>query len=234
MSRSDRLAASLLSSSTTPRTTRRLLEEMTLDADRSYLLYTEVKQAMTDRDVSTAQTLLDQIPRRYRNAETYRTQCNTFDALCKQGVIQREGTEVVRQRLSDILQEAVDSQDVLRYANALLSHGYNLQAIEACTIHTMEDAMHVAEMTEGHRQLFAAYAETNTSVPDKAWMRLLSSLHKCAPILSCVQSTGDGLFKKKTSPDETAETTLVRWKTTETLFNLATKEGEDDETAGDE
>lgn len=255
--RSKRLQSSLMSCSTTPRTTRKYLEELQTEMNRNEVIYNEVKEAMAMSDIETATTLMNLLPSNYRNVDKYRAQCLTYDSLCKDGIVERECIMEVRARLADILKEAKASQEVTRYADALVRHGYNVHAVDRCTMADMEDAMSCAKMSEGHRQLFAAFAEKNTPVGFKGWMDFLHSLQKCAPLLACVQDTTQKVGKratvtssagevsteekrcKKLDETENPEVTLVRWKTTETVLGMATGAGgdgndDDDETAGDE
>jgi hypothetical protein len=101
--------------------------------------------------------------------------------------VEREGTSQLRGRLCVILGERESSQDVARYSDSLLRRGFNVAAIDRCTMHDAEEAMDAAEFSKGHRQLFAAYAARNTPVGQRGWLQLLSALEKCAPAAACVQ-----------------------------------------------
>jgi hypothetical protein len=166
------------------------------------------------------------------------------------------------------LHEDDASQDVIRYADAFVRNGYNVRSIKGITMYTMEEGMEIASMTEGHRQLFVEFAISNTPISARTWANLLMSLEKCAPILACLQSTHqkrrrhtkseprsvvDG--RSDTIVDDTTvervgstvdadesrvEAMLVKWKTTETLLDVAgnafTVDDDDDDesTKGDD
>ena len=140
-SRSRRLTATFLASSTTPRTTRRRLEELADGGDCSELIYHEIKDAMVVRNTEAAVSLANLLPMDYKNAERYLQQCRMYDRLCEQGLVKREGTSQLRDRLCIILGEGETNQDVARYSDSLLRRGFNAAAIDTCTIHGMEEAM---------------------------------------------------------------------------------------------
>lgn len=189
--RTGRMTNALLAVSTTPRTTRRYMEELeTLcqRANRNEVIYLEVKGCMDNGDVSTALTLIDLLPDNFRNVSDYRRQCAVYDALCRNGVVERAGLVQMRRCLSEILYEKSDSQNIIRYADALVLNGYNERSIMTTTLYSMEEAMNVAQMSEGHRQLFATFAEWNTPFTARTWIKLLTSIEKCAPIMTCLSS----------------------------------------------
>lgn len=189
--RTGRMTNALLSVSTTPRTTRRYMDELESlcqRANRNEVIYLEVKACMDNGDVATALTLIDLLPDDFRNVADYKRQCAVYDSLCKNGVVERAGLVQMRRCLSEILYEASDSQSIIRYADALVLNGYNERSIMTTTMYSMEEAMQIAQMTEGHRQLFATFAEWNTPFTARTWVKLLMSIEKCAPIMTCLGS----------------------------------------------
>ena len=241
--------------STTPRTTKRYLEELqgTIQrAERNDVLYSEAKNCIQSGDFDSAATLLHLLPYNYRNANGYLEQCTTYDTLCRNGILHRDGCVVTRTILSSILSEDKDAHDIVRYTDALHRNGFNEESIRSITILSAEDALDATEMSDGHRQLFLAYAESNTPFAIRTWNTFIGALQRCTPIVSCIQQTAQkrkvdrGKTKTKEEHDideprqhqENPEAMLVRWKTTEALFNAATgkndDDDDDDETAGDE
>ena len=253
--RTARISTSLMACSTTPRTTRRYLDElqnMIQKAERQDVLYSEAKNCMVTGDTDGALTLLRLLPSSYRNVNEYVDQCKMYDTLCRTGIVQRHGCMTIRNLLSSMLSEDRDSHDIVRYADALHRNGFNEQSIRAITITSAEEALDAAEMSDGHRQLFLAYAESNTPWADRTWNTFLNSLQRCAPIVACMQQTSQNrkvsnakAHTKTTAKDgdddqasqdtrETVEAGLARWKVMETLVTAATGKGDDDATAGDD
>ena len=156
--------------------------------NRDEVLYNEVKEAMFDRRTDTAVTLLNLLPDQYKNAQKYREQCQTYDSLCNNGIIECDDIVDLRDRLSVLLHEDPSSRDLTRYSNALIRRGFNIHAINTCTLHTMNEAMDAAGMSEGHRQLFSDFSRRNTPMALKNWMDVLNALEKCAPLVSCLRA----------------------------------------------
>ena len=238
--------------STTPRTTRKYLDELAALCERVQrddVIYAEVKECMASGDVAAALTLLDLLPEDFRNVAAYRRQCRTYDALCRTGVVERTGLTEVRASLARILCEDSSSPALVRYADGLVRNGFNAATVASVTMYTMEEAMDAAGMSDGHRQLFSAHAEWNTPFAARTWVQLLLSLHRCAPLLACVKSTVTKRTKRRDVPAEEeqeerdatrttdedatathAERSLARWKTAATVAELF----DDEETVGDD
>ena len=188
--RSTRLATTLLATSTTPRTTRRQMELLAhtsteQNATRDERLYLEVKHAMAVEDVDAARALVAHLPPHFRSADAYLRQCDVYDTLCRDGLIERTGCDALRMRLSTILSEAKDARSVHCYADALARHGYNDESLASMTLFTVVDAADVAGMCNGHRILFIAYAERNTPLCARTWMKTLHAFEQCSPVLVC-------------------------------------------------
>lgn len=245
--RTTRIASSLMSCSTTPRTTRRYLNElqdMVKQAERRDVLYSEAKNCMLSGDTESAIALLRLLPSSYRNVNAYMDQCTTYDALCRHGIVQRQNCVGLRNLLSEILSEDCNSHDIVRYADALKRNGFNEQSIRYMTVVSIEEALDVTNMSYGHRQLFYAYAETNTPWNIRTWFSFLASLQRCAPIVACIQQSAQknrtdskntrssARIDGKDPCDDRTEAGSVLWKTTEALMSGATND-DDDETAGD-
>ena len=58
---------------------------------------------MASRDTEAARSLMEHVPEGYRNVERYRVQCDTYDALCARGVVDRDGAPRVRAALARVL-----------------------------------------------------------------------------------------------------------------------------------
>ena len=175
--RTGRMTNALLAVSTTPRTTRRYMEELVTlcqRANRNDVIYTEVKTCMENGDVTSALTLIELLPDDYKNVAEYKRQCAMYDALCKNGVVERAGLVQMRRCLSEILYENSESQDIVRYADALVRNGYNEKSVMSTTMYSMEEAMDIATMSEGHRQLFSTFAEWNTQFTARTWVKLVA------------------------------------------------------------
>jgi hypothetical protein len=138
---------------------------------------------MTEGDVTAARALLELLPRGFRNTGDYRRQCDMYDSLCRQGIVERTGLLEMRNRISEILEERSDSSEIVGYADALVCHGYNARGIDACTMFTMEEAMETARMSEGHRLLFSAFAENNTPPLSRMWATIHKAVHECVPLM---------------------------------------------------
>lgn len=245
-SRSERMTNALLSVSTTPRTmSRYLLELQTMDstAHREEMIYTEAKVCMHESDVASASSLFDLLPPSYKNVSQYRDQCATFDALCKNGLIERRGLDAMKGALSDLLNEHIDHHDVCRYADALTRNGYNEHTIREVTMYTVNEVVELASMSEGHRQVFGAYAERNTDPVARGWLQLLTSLEQCAPIMACIQTPKRRATHRSKGADaeddrgedSRIEATLMRIKATEAILGMAAHaKGDDDSTKGDD
>jgi len=210
MARTERMTNALLAVSTTPRTTRRHVEELERMCQRTHrneIIYTEVKTCMDGGDVGAAVTLLDLLPRDYKRVSEYRRQCAMYDTLCRNGIVERAGLAKIQGRLGEILHERSDSKHVVRYADALVRNGYNETSVMSSTMYSMEETMVVAGMTEGHRMLFAAFAEWNTPFVARTWVRLLLSIEKCAPLLAALKpkKTATRRTKDEDNKDEDKE-----------------------------
>ena len=135
MSRSTRLSSSLMACSTTPRTTRRRLKELTEARGAAHdVLYEEIKASMASRDTEAARSLMEHVPEGYRNVERYRVQCDTYDALCARGVVDRDGAPRVRAALARVLgvedDDAAGRRQVRRYADALHTQGFTEHLVD--------------------------------------------------------------------------------------------------------
>ena len=176
MCRHERIRATLTASSTTPRSGRKYLDEL---RNLHEILYTEAKLALAAGDTRTAIELLDQCPPGYGNARRYRAQIATYDALCTNGVLERKETADVRAYLSAVLGEDAGATCVVRYADNLTHHGYNLRSLRALTLRGVHTAMDRAEMSDGHRVLFEADATERTPLLERVLATALRAAERC-------------------------------------------------------
>ena len=182
---------------------------------------------MASGDVDIAMELLELLPRDYKNSLKYMDQCRTYDKLCKDGILLRQGILPVQKRLSEILCEDLVHSDIVKYADALVRNGYNVASLSSATLYTMEETMHVAEMNDGHRHLFTLYSEHNTPPMARLWIKCLFSIHRCAPVMACIRD-------KKPHPDGTAAENF-KWKAGEVLlFSKGNEDEDEDPTKGDD
>jgi hypothetical protein len=186
------------------------------------ILYCEAKLALGNGDTTAARTLLEQCPATYKNVSRYLRQLDTYDRLCTGGVIERRDTTDVREHLAEVLGEDTLSSSVIKYADALLHHGYNLRSLSTLTMASMEECMEHASMTDGHRFLFSKVVSARTPCMEYTFMTALRSLERCSRVAKCV---------KETIPDDLPKNMI--------MANMMRDEDDDrgvtsdDETAGD-
>lgn len=212
MDRVSRLSGTLTQCSTTPRTTKRYLDELCNQgggATRDAVLYEEAKLAMASGDMDVATVLLELLPPTHKNTSTYLQQCRTHTQLCKDGILVRDGTSLIQEKLANILNEETNTAEVVKYANALVMNGFNLTNLSGATLYTFEQAADTAEMSEGHRQLFRVFAEGNTPVVARSWMKLLHALNRCAPLVKCMRKKGEEELNGKKGTNNTSNLAAV-------------------------
>ncbi len=205
MGRTERISDTLMACSTTPRTTERYLAEIAdvrKRVQRHEVLYAEVKICMSTWDVQTALALIELLPADYRNASAYRRQCLAYDALCRKGVLQRNGLSGLRATLAGILVEADGSPDVIRYADALARNGYNEESVRTLTLYTVDVVVSAAQMSDGHTHMMMMYAEGKTPVGERCWIKMLTSLERCAPVVACLRTPSRGAKASKNADKE--------------------------------
>lgn len=175
----------------TPRTAKKHLSYLTslTQPSSDEILYTEAKLAMGEGDMPTARTLLDQCPLRYKRVQRYIQQLDTYDTLCTHGVIDRRDTLDVRIFISDILGEESTNAYVVRYADALLGHGYNRKSLDALTMSSVERCMDHAYMSDGHRCLFEGAISKQTPLLELSFVSMLRALERCGPVIRCVKDS---------------------------------------------
>ena len=259
MDRNARLAQQLMVCSTTPRTTRKHLER--LNNGHTEQIYAEAKQCMNQTDVYTAYALLEQLPHKFQNVDAYRQKCDTYDNLCRDGVIQRPGTEAITVRLAEILHERSDDKIIIKYADAFFRHGFNEHGIVDMDLDNVDDAISIAEMTEGHGHMMRKHASKNASGSERLWNKFIEALEKCGPIVNCVRKNHQkittsakdmkksGKAKRTQQEDEddddaanqnrdnqpNPEMIMVRWKAAETLAgSLVGNDDNDDDDDDDD
>ena len=263
--RSSRLESHLTQCSTTPRTTKAYLEQLTQlvqQADKHRILYEEAKLAMNAGDTTAALVLFELLPMDYGQTREYVIKCRTYDQLCRNGLLVRKGSTELQEKLGGILHEDPLSTHIVRYSDVMSRNGFNVMNINSTTLFTMQEAMEISEMSEGHRQLFAVFAEANTPFLGRLWMNMLGSVQKCAPLVNCIKDGKKNMMEKKaTAPpplkrseksrgtkkklldddddDDTAPSDMdnVKWKAGEAfLISKVVQDDEDDEddTAGDD
>lgn len=258
--RSSRLSLHFTKCSTTPRTTQRHLKELAElmeQPNRDRILYEEAKLAMSTGDTATAVVLFELLPSNYCKTREYIIKCKTYDQLCKNGILMRTEITPLQQKLGEILYEDPLHSDIVKYADAMDRNGFNVANLSATNLFVMQEAMDASNMSEGHKQLFSAFAAKNTPLCGRFWMKLLTSMEKCAPLIDCMkenksklvakknegfQNDPSGDPKRRTEDDEaTSELESLKWRAGETIFvaNMMVKKNEneeddDDDTAGDE
>lgn len=206
---------------------------MQKEFERNEVLYQEAKLAMSTQDFAAAMTLLGLLPDEYRRTQTYMQQCQTFETLCKNGVLKRSGTEVIRSWLAEVLGEQdCCSLMLIRYADALARHGFNEESLKLTTMYNVENVIYLARMSRGHRQLLEKYAEENTPMLGRVWMKLLVSVQRCGPVIACFQ---DSVRRKASDGDETNETRRedrmedLKWKLGQQFFFGTDREDDKEE-----
>lgn len=185
-----RIQTTLTSSSMTPRSAQNYLAYLATlhNPPSDEILYTEAKLALGEGDTDTARTLFDQCPVEYKRIKRYMKQLDTYDALCRRGVIDRRDTLDVRVFVADILGEETTGSNVVRYADLLLHNGYNRRSLDALTMSSMECCMEHAEMNDGHRCLFEAAITKRTPCFERAFMTTLRALERCGRVVKCIKS----------------------------------------------
>ena len=191
MPHSSRMKTTLTSASMTPRSAQRYLAHLsTLPNPTNHeVLYTEAQLALGEGDTTTARTLFELCPSDYKRVKRYIAQLDTYDALCTHGVIDRRDTLDVRVFLADIIGEESTSTNVVRYADALLQHGYNRRSLDALTMSTMDRCMEHGSMSDGHRCLFEDAIGRRTPCLEYAFMTTLRALERCGGLAKCIKET---------------------------------------------
>lgn len=254
MDRNARLAQQLMVCSTTPRTTKKHLER--LNNGHTEQIYVEAKQCMTQQDVCTAYALLEKLPTMFKNVDSYKRRCDVYDNLCRDGVIHRPGTEAIKVHLAEILFESVDDKIIVKYADAFFRHGFNEHGIIGMNLHNVEDAVFIADMTEGHAHIMRKHAAKNASGGERFWSKFIEALEQCTPIVNCVKKSQQKItttakdmktrtkttctFHEGKSGDDSdddkhqkhdyqpnPEMVMVRWKTAETFAGSLVGENDD-------
>ena len=180
--------------STTPRTARRYVEELERlsgtsaeDAAAMEMIYTEAKVALHNGDTLRANTLLNQCPGNYRNVSVYKKKIGMYDTMCTKGIIGRRNSEDIRQVLCTILHCEPEDTSVRQYSDCLLRHGYSKESIEALTMGNMDVAMTACSMSIGHRCLFERYVQERTPMSERILMSLVSATERCGTIAMCLR-----------------------------------------------
>ena len=208
MDRNARLAQTLMLCSTTPRTTKKQLER--LNNGHNEQIYAEAKECMSQRDIHTAYVLFEQLPKKFKNVETYQQRCETYDNLCRDGVIERPGIEAIKTQLAEILFESVDEKLIIKYADAFLRHGFNEQGIANMNLENVEDAIYIADMTEGHRHLMRNHAICNISRSEQVWNKFIGALEKCMPLVNCMKKNQKNITSSAKDIKKPAKTKRTR------------------------
>ena len=121
----------------------------------------------------------------------------------------------------------------------------------------VEDAITIADMTDGHGHIMRTHAANNASGGERFWSKFIEALEKCTPIVNCVKKNqqkmtttvkdvkksdktkrtrqedddcdgGDGESQKHDSQPN-PEMVMVRWKTAETLVGSLGDDDDDDD-----
>ena len=180
------LETALTTTSMTPRTARKHLQELVRSdvfnskAQKAEIFYTEAKVAIAQGDTASARVFLSKCPKTYKNAPQYREQCKTYDSLCRSGVLERAALTELRDALGSILEESARCKRVASYAEEFEKAGYTGKMLKALTMSTVDDAVtSVSSMSAGHRMLLRSLAEQNTPWYER-WARLLMTVtDKC-------------------------------------------------------
>lgn len=217
--RSVRLTQTLTATSTTPRSGKRYLNELSklgANVDTDEYLYTEAKVALGLKDVQVARSLFAQCPPEYVNAQRYLRQCDTYDDLCEQGVVHRASSQELRKCLAAILKESSLSPVISRYAEALHRQGFSHVSVTTATMQTADAIARNAGMHDGHRAQFQAYAQVNTPTQERWSHAFLSALESCLAVARCAKQVWDLSEGRLTKDDE------------RTLSSSSHRKGEDD------
>lgn len=174
--RSERLTATLTACSTTPRTTRRVVDEAVrrFEEELHVKMYEEAKLALHNGEHEVAKSLFLQCPDGYRHTATYKAQCDTYRSLCAAGAVVPEDTADLRRALAEV----VDSPDP-RYADALRRHGYTAQALRELDMTQVDAVATAAAMSDGHRAMLARRAEDNTPWLVRFWVHASALIGRC-------------------------------------------------------
>lgn len=200
----------LTTASTTPRTSRRYLDELTrlgaASVDLSDVVYTEGKIALGDGDVETARSLFQKCPPEYRHTARYIAFTNVYDDLCATGIIHRPRVDDVHTWLMTVL-HVCDSSDhsVRAYANTLVKHGYNVTSLDSLNVHTMQNVMSQCKMQDGHRALFERHVVGNVSSLQRFVHVLTISIEQCTGFAKCITALRAATTPDPTSSDARAE-----------------------------
>ena len=120
---------------------------------------------------------------------------------------------------TEILGEPIRSTAVVRYADLLVTNGYNMRSMLALTMSNMDAAMSHCQMTDGHRCLFEADVARRTPWLERGFMTFIRSMERCASVVRCL---------KTTIPEDAKTLALASMMKDDTGNN-----DDDEETAGD-
>lgn len=175
--RSDRLTHALVATSTTPRSTRKYLEElaaMPRPEQLTEVLYAEAKRALHNHDVALAAQLLEQCPDTYKHTAKYRKQCVVFRSMHEAGIVVPGMYDLLRRLLP-----AADAADVHRYAKEMHRRSYAVADVETATSGRMRRMLADLSVKTEDRARLLAYADDRTSLSERVWCTLHDAVAAC-------------------------------------------------------
>lgn len=175
--------------STTPRSGRRLVEELACDDghDLYEQIYEEAKLALVHHDTATASQLFDACPPSYKNTQRYRKQCKVFRDLCRSGVLQRQQTSVLRETIAGIVHEDTNSAVVIKYAELLCDQGYTAATLDSMTLNDLAHFFSQINFPSGYQTLFERHFERRSSCLTRFLFHTLRIVERCGGAQACVK-----------------------------------------------
>ena len=166
--RSARLQKACTTCSTTPRTGRARVEELSCNGGSlEEHLYEEAKLCLNRGNVKDALMLFRQCSITLRNTAHYIAKCIQHQSMCKDGILYRPECEPWRVALAEALGMAPRSMAVARYAELLYEEGFSPAHLR--NLRFIDPMMTCTGMSPGHAAALEEYAGAAMEWHDR-WM----------------------------------------------------------------
>ena len=180
--RSSRIEAKLTSTSTTPRSGRRFVEE--LAKANSYKpheqLYEEGKLALTNGEVEVSLFLFQQCPPSYKHTARYISQCNLYQKMREKGVLSTGRSIDLRILLSSLFSEKGSSLPVATCAEDLHQKGYTAETIKGMDMWEGQHLLSSLSIQEGYKRTLRSHFLSNSGLFTNLFFRFEDAGKKCS------------------------------------------------------
>lgn len=183
---SNRLTHHFATCSTTPRSGQVYVHQLMEMADRvcaHETLYSEAKLALAKQDFRTARELFNMCPPTYKRTKTYVRKCDTFQRLCREGVVRRpEVDELVSSLTVCLHEDDLCGTSLVTYAERLWEHGYTRSMVDGATLWQVDALMLSAQFSKGHEERFLQHVKEVSSWWACVVYDIDASVKKCGGI----------------------------------------------------